>query len=1183
MSQASDTTTFQGKIHQAIKRISQSPRSSTLLSSLSGSAGTLFVSQLADNTSKPIVILAETYETAEAIRQDLAFLSDESTIGFFPQWDVLPFDNQSPGKEVLATRFKALSGILTNSHRITITTPNAVMQYLMPVNVFLEHSFEITSGDTYDREHLLGRLVNNGFVRVEMVEERGEFSVRGEIIDLFPLNEDEPVRLDFFDDELESIKFFDIETQRSKSQLESLTIFPAQEVLYTDSGAQKAIERLIPYKANTVPQTYGYIVEQIQAQAHFSAIENLLPLFYESVASVFDYFTQAPLVMFFDKEAVVKRSDDYFNEILSEYSYSKQEGNPTLDPDSLLMTVAQLQGRLEDMQSFNIQSLDMENNHPDYNFSTVDNTALRSLAVDAESPELSTVETVMQQLKTWNRAGAKVMIAANSYSKADRIRQMLEKTELSIPIQEKVNSRQYTDFLLSDFSATETSFCITPSPVSSGFRWIDSLGATKVALVTEEEIFGLKKRHRRVGRSGIKQVFSSLSDLNVGDFVVHVEYGIGKYEGLKKIAAGQYESDYLVIVYHGGDKVYVPVDKFHLVQKYTGGEVGQARISKLGNKTWSKTKSKVQSEIDDMAEELVKINAIRKAKKGVAFSPDSTLMNEFTLSFIYQETEDQEKAIREVLQDMESDNPMDRLVCGDVGFGKTEVAMRAAYKAVIDGYQVGILVPTTILAQQHHDSFKDRFANTPVEVRLLSRFQTPKQIKETINGLKNGKVDIVIGTHRMLSKDVVFTKLGLLVIDEEQRFGVKHKEKIKQFRTTVDSLTLSATPIPRTLHMSLVGIRDISVINTPPMDRRAIRTRLMKFNDYVIQESVNREIRRNGQVFFIHNRVESIYQVGQYLNKIMPTVKIAVAHGQMAERDLEQVMMDFIQHRYDILLATTIVESGLDIPNVNTIIVNNADQFGLSQLYQLRGRVGRSNVQAYAYLLTPREKILSETARKRLAILQELNHLGAGFKIANYDLELRGAGNVLGAQQSGHIAAVGFELYTSMIEDAVTKIQLGEARPMALDEEIKLNLMLEAGIPDTYIESMNHRLDAYKSISGCINEDELWEVRGSLEDRYGKMPEETICLFHTMQIKFLANTLYISQITQTVDSLELSFTESFKPEPQNLLNYLAESKNMAKLLPDNRLLVQSQNAKPDNIIRFLHSFRKQVLQPTESD
>ena len=578
-----------------------------------------------------------------------------------------------------------------------------------------------------------------------------------------------------------------------------------------------------------------------------------------------------------------------------------------------------------------------------------------------------------------------------------------------------------------------------------------------------------------------------------------------------------------------------------------------------------------------MAEELVRINAIRKAKKGIAFSPDSNLMNEFTLSFEYQETEDQEKAIKDVISDMESENPMDRLVCGDVGFGKTEVAMRAAYKAVIDGYQVGILVPTTVLALQHYESFVARFSNTPVNIGLLSRFQTPKQIKETLKKLKAGELDIAIGTHRLLSKDVVFKNLGLLVVDEEQRFGVKHKETIRKLRTTVDTLILTATPIPRTLHMSLVGIRDISIINTAPIDRRAIRTRLMKLNDYVIQEAVNREIRRNGQVFFIHNRVDSIYQVGQYLARILPTVKIAVAHGQMAERDLEKVMLDFINHEYDVLLATTIVESGLDIPNVNTIMINNADQLGLSQLYQLRGRVGRSSAQAYAYLMTPREKVLTEIARKRLAILQELNHLGAGFKIANYDLELRGAGNVLGAQQSGHIAAVGFELYTAMVEEAVEKVRSGEKKEAVETNEIAISLITEANIPDTYIESMNQRLDAYKSISSCVSDAELWEVRGSLEDRFGMMPQETVCLFHTMQIKFMATELHITQINQSFSELELVFGEAFQPDPERMIAYLGNPQNKAKLLPDNKLIIEMHEADQEQIIRFLQSFRKEIF------
>lgn len=1177
MSHNTVANTFQNRLNEAITRLLKSGKKHSSLTSLAGSAKALFASILAQKSSRPLLLVTESYELAEQLMLDLEFFSDPKTLSFFPHWETIPYDNQSPGKEVTAVRFQSLQKILNSEAGIVVSTPNALMQYIMPPTLFADSSFSIEASREYKREKLLQKLVDNGFVRVDMVEEKGEFSVRGEIIDIFPISEAEPVRLDFFDDELESIRYFDVETQRSGKEVSKVFIHPAREVLISDEAACRAVDGLIPLKANTVPQTYAYIVEQVREKVPFSGIENYLPLFYERSATLLNYFEVSPLIVMVDEEAVEKRAEDFFGEVMTEYNYSKQEGYPTLDPDRLFMTKAMLFEKLDSHYTLDIQSLDMGETANSFNLSTVDNAAIRSLAIDADSMDKSTVHIVLQQLKDWNREGAKIAIAANSQSKADRIRQLLEEIELSPVVWASTDAEKQREFLLSEFSATESSFCIIPAPVSKGFRWVDETGNTRIALVSDEEIFGKLKRRRRTRRSSIKQFFSSLGDLKAGDYVVHVEYGIGQYEGLKKISAGQHEADYLVIVYHGGDKVYVPVDKFHLVQKYTGGDIGKPKINKLGTRNWAKTKDKVRSEVNDMADELVRISAIRKARNGVSFSPDASLMNEFTLSFPYQETEDQEKAIRDVLQDMESESPMDRLVCGDVGFGKTEVAMRAAYKAVIDNYQVGILVPTTILAQQHYDSFRERFSKTPVNIGMLSRFQTPKKMKDTLKGLKEGEIDIVIGTHRLLSKDVIFRKLGLLVVDEEQRFGVKHKETIKKYRTTVDTLTLTATPIPRTLHMSLAGIRDISVINTAPIDRRSIRTRLMKFNDYVIKEAINRELRRQGQVFFVHNRVESIYQVGEYLNRILPDVKVAVAHGQMAERDLEQVMLDFIHRRFDVLLATTIVESGLDIPNVNTIIVNNADQFGLAQLYQLRGRVGRSNVQAYSYLMTPREKILSETARKRLAILQELNHLGAGFKIANYDLELRGAGNVLGSQQSGHIAAIGFELYTSMIEDAVASISAGESETPSERIDIKLNFIFEATIPDTYIESMNQRLDAYKSISACSTEEELWEVRSQLEDRYGMMPKETVCLFHTMQIKFLATELHIEQINQSYESIELAFTDQFTPEPEKLLAYLGDRSNRARLMPDNRLVIEMENAGPEEIIRWLHSFKKDIF------
>jgi len=1161
----------------------QSSFRKTVLSSLSDSAAALLISRLAEQKPVPFLVVAETYEKAERARENFEFFMDPTRIAFFPHWDTIPYDSQSPDKEVVAERFRALDVTLQGLPSVVITTPNALMQRIMPPQLFQRSSFDLVVAEPVNREQFLARLVELGFVRVEMVEEKGEFAVRGELIDLFLVTEAHPVRLDFFDDELESIRFFNVETQRTLGDLDRVRVVPAREIVYAAEQSETIIRRLLPYKSQSVPQTYQYMVEQIESGFAFAGMENLLPLFYDEPRTLLDYFPQRPAVVFLDREKIMARAADFFKEVLSEYEVSRQEGNPTPGPEELYHRESGLISLLESCQQIDVQPLSLEAHEHALELSTTDNSALQTIAVSPEKIGYGPASDIIRQLKAWNLEGAKVAIAVGSQSKADRIRQMLEEIGLTVPVLADGSPGERRLFLTNPYDAGSTTFCIIPKSVSNGFRWLNGIGQTRVALISDEEIFGNRRKQRRIDKSSLRRFFSSLGDLNVGDWVVHVEYGIGRYDGLKQIRAGQSEADYLVIVYRDGDKVYVPVDKFHLVQKYTGGEGSAPQLNKLGGKTWSKTKSRIRSEIDEMAEELVRITAERQARKGVAFSPDGPLMAEFALNFPFQETDDQERAIQDVQLDMEAEKPMDRLVCGDVGFGKTEVAMRAAYKAVIDGYQVGMLVPTTILAQQHYDSFRSRFANTPVTVGMLSRFRSPKQVRETLRELAEGRLDILIGTHRILSQDVVFKKLGLLVIDEEQRFGVRHKETVKKLRTTVDTLTLSATPIPRTLHMSLVGIRDISVINTPPMDRRAIRTRLLKFNDYVIQEAVSREIRRQGQVFFIHNRVESIYEVGRYLNGILPRVRIGIAHGQMPEKNLEQVMLDFIKGDYDLLLSTTIVESGLDIPNVNTIIVNNAHQFGLSQLYQLRGRVGRSSAQAYAYLMTPREKILSETARKRLAILQELNHLGAGFKIANYDLELRGAGNVLGSQQSGHIAAVGFELYTAMIEEAVAKIREGDLRRRPADD-IRLNLAFEAGLPDDYIESMNQRLDAYKQISACESEAELWEVRAALEDRFGKMPHKAVNLFYAMQIKLLANELSITQLNQLENSLEMVFSADFHPDPASILQFMEKGDYRLQLLPSGIIRVNLSRTGPEQLLSFVQTFRKEIrlnVQPDE--
>ncbi|MDH5560141.1 MAG: transcription-repair coupling factor, partial [Deltaproteobacteria bacterium] len=1053
--------------------------------------------------------------------------------------------------------------------------PAALSQKLMPSESFFLNQIELKTGQRYPREELLTSLVRLGYSRVDMVEEKGEFAVRGEIIDIYALGATNPLRLDFFDEELESVNTFEVETQRSLKPLESFCVLPASEALLGTVNTHMALKRLSGLKANTQPETYFEIRENIESGIGFSGIENLMPIFYSKTENLFDYFRQAPLILALEPESLKKHQELFFEEVCHEYEYSIKEGSPTVAPDDLYLSPKELTGLLKKHPRIYLFR-DASGEKQAINLPIRDNSLLRQIDVFGDSPVQNPTRSILEQLKRWHLTGAKVIVTAGSYTRAEHIRQTLEEFGISVPISEKSGEEIINGLFLTPSQPMDLSFCLLVSKLSRGFKWLNSQCEVEALLVSEEEIFGPKQKQRTLKKSKIQHFFSSIGDLKVKDYVVHVEYGIGSYQGLKKIQTGDQQTDFLVIQYQGGDKVYVPVDKFHLVQKYAGGDAQAPNLNRLGDKSWSKTKTKIRSEIDDIADELVRLYAERKACRAIAFSPESSLTRDFALNFSYQETDDQEKAIQEVTSDMESEMPMDRLVCGDVGFGKTEVAMRAAYKAVVDGYQIGFLAPTTVLAQQHYETFKKRFENTAVSIGLLSRFKTPTQIKQTLKDLKENKVDIVIGTHRLLSKDVVFNKLGLLVIDEEQRFGVRHKETIKKIKTNVDTLALSATPIPRTLHMSLIGIRDISIINTPPMDRRAIRTRLLKLSDYVITEAVNREIRRKGQVFFVHNRVESIHEVGQYLKHILPNIRIAIAHGQMSERDLEEVMRGFIQREFDLLLCTTIIESGLDIPNTNTILINNADKFGLSQLYQLRGRVGRSSVQAYAYLLTPKEKTLTDLARKRLNILQELNHLGAGFKIANFDLELRGAGNLLGSKQSGHITQVGFELYTQMIEEAVSSISNQEVKKQSQACEVKLNLGLDASLPDHFISSMNHRLDAYRQIAAAKSDEELWETRASLEDRYGKLPDQALGLFESMEIKLLAASLDIEQIDVFGDVFLIRFSDKFKPDPKVLFPFVENSPVPLRILPDNKIQLQPVKTSTFELKYFLKGLDKAI-------
>ncbi|MDT8445712.1 MAG: transcription-repair coupling factor [bacterium] len=1160
------------KLSQALGGLDRLRSAGIPLGGVQGGARALLAAQICLTQNREVLLLASTYDEARALAEDLLFYLDPAQVRFFPHYDTAAYDSQSPDKEVVAQRLSALAALQSKVVGVTVSTVQAAAQAILPAQVLKESFLSLQQGDLAEPSELAQKLVKLGYQRVEQVEDRGEFAQRGEILDLFAIHSDNPVRIDFFDIEIESIKSFDPVSQLSIEALESITLLPAQEVIFEAGGIERALSELKNYREGTDPHEYAQISDAIEASQVFSGIENLLPLFYETSPRLFEHLPPDTQVVLCEPAHLATRYEEVFGELRREYEYSKREGLPTLEPDRLYWSPARWNEELDRRKPLGLEAMETEQSGAQ-SFSSLTNQGLAALGTEPGAAQQTPTRRILGLLAHWHQAGARILVATETGSHAQQLKELLAELDLSVEVCADWDRNRRTDFLLGQ-SPDAQAFVILPQRLNQGFRLADEQGQIRLVLVTDEEIFGPKAKKRRVRQGKAKDLFSTLEDLKVGDYVVHVEYGIGQYRGLTSIDTGSRTEDFLLLTYSGGDKVYVPVDKLNLVQKFTGSEGSAApRLNKLGDKSWAKTKAKVKAEVDDMAEELIALYARRAAQRGISFSPDANLAHEFALSFPYEETPDQLRAIEEVAADMEKETPMDRLVCGDVGFGKTEVAIRACFKAVVDGYQVGVLVPTTILAQQHFESFVERFKNFPVRIGLVSRFQKPKEIKETLLQLKEGKLDILVGTHRLLSKDVVFKNLGLLVVDEEQRFGVRHKEQIKQLRASVDSLALSATPIPRTLHMSLMGIRDITVISTAPMDRRAIRTRLLKFSDFVIQEAVERELRRQGQIFFIHNRVESIYEVGSYLTQLMPKVKIGIAHGQMGETDLEDMMHAFTNKEYDILLATAIVESGLDIPNANTIIVNNADQFGLSQLYQLRGRVGRSKAQAYAYFLTPRDKLLSEIAKKRLSILQELNHLGAGFKVATYDLELRGAGNLLGSKQSGHIQAVGFELYTQMIEEAISKLK-NEDKPRQ-DAEVRLELGLAANLPESYIPSMNQRLEAYKEISLTANEEALWELRAGLEDRFGPLPDSAAQLFLSMQIRLIARQMDLEQVTWRSGRLDLGFGPRFNPDPIGLMQLIQTSPQPLKLLPDSRLQAQVEGG-VEGLLLFLKNLKPRL-------
>src|SRR5262245_41558508 len=1122
---------------------------------LKGGARPYLLSLLAEYSGTPLLVISPTEREAENLYQDLAFFLGqgeertplETRLHLFPSWEILPFENLSPHPDNVAARLEGLYYLLCGKAPILVSTPAALVQRVIPKEALAQAYLYLVVGEEISLDLLRDRLVRSGYQNVPLVEERGDFSVRGGIVDVFAPGYAKPLRLEFFGDKIESMRDFDPGTQRSEASYEEILILPMRE--FTANGETlRAAEREIERRAADleVPRRdKNAILESLRAGIPFVGMESLAPFFYPELASIFSYLPQDTVVCL-DQSAHVEAEVERFTK-LSWQRAAKAKDESRLVPtvESLYLNEAEWRAALANYSRLLCEPLEIatfrgSSAAPALNIKSYLNADLHQeiTTLQGKDPSLA---PLVSRLQEWD--GSKVFFVAPSPGDGKRLKELLAHYQVEMPVIETGAPLQIFE---------HNTRAILVGGLTQGFRFPEE----RLVVITADEVFGTRKQQRGQPRKTHPSHFiTSLSELKQDDYVVHLDHGIGIYRGLKFLRVAGVEGEFVQLEYDGGDRLYLPIDRINLVQKYIGGDGAQPALDRLGGTSWERVKAKTRKSIMAMAEELVDLYALREVQGGHRFAPPDQPYREFEAAFEFEETPDQQRAIEETLRDLEREKPADRLICGDVGYGKTEVALRAIFLAVMGGKQVAVLTPTTILAQQHYQTFTRRLRGYPFRIEMLSRFLTPAQVPAVLEGIAKGAVDIVIGTHRLLQKDVQFKDLGLVVVDEEHRFGVTHKEKLKRLRSQVDVISLTATPIPRTLHMSLVGIRDLSIIESPPPDRLAIRTYVTKYDEGVIRDAILRELNRGGQVFFLHNRVETIAAAAQRLSELVPEAKIAVAHGQLKPRDLEKVMLDFLENRAQVLVCSAIIESGLDFPNANTIIINRADRFGLAQLYQLRGRVGRSHHRAYAYLLVPREGILTRDAERRLHALQELDELGGGFKLALHDLEIRGAGNLLGKEQSGHITAVGFELYTRMMEEAVTKLK-GEAVKPAVEPEIRIGI--PAYFPQSYLPDTNQRLFFYKRLANLRDRDELPEIREEIRDRYGPLPQLVKNLFRVMELRHVLKESLVEHISHRDGSISLQFNPKSPVKAERLVHLLGKDQGRYRLAPDLRLSFQPQ-------------------------
>ena len=1097
------------------------------------------IAAVSANIEKKLII-AENEMKAREIASDYSMY--DRNVMLYPARDIIFFSADVRGNAISAERLKVIKKLLSDEPVTVVTEISAGMDKLSSPERIKSRIIHIDMNSSVNQENLAKELVSNGYTREGLAENPGQFAVRGGIIDIFPITEENPVRIELWGDEIDSIRWFDATSQRSVENITEIDIFPAAEIVLSDFERTAGMDKIRKEAEKTekklekdgsrdaarqLKRTVREFCENLEYLGGNVGIDSYIDYFTKDTATFFSFFKNDESVVFLDEP---QRLTENAKAVETEYcdSMKGRLGKGYILPGqiSAIIGAKELFAGLAEADCVCLSTLD-------YKFNEIPVRKTYSLSVTSTPSYAGNFEMLVGDLEKWKKQKYRIILVAGSKSRAVHLSETLRERELNAYFCEDM-----------EHELKESEVMVVSGALQRGFDY----PFLKFAVISEADVFGYQKTKKKRKPKYDGDRVKSLSDLNVGDYVVHENYGVGIYRGIEKIEVNNVIKDYLNIEYAGGGTLHVLATATGMLQKFAGSDAAKTpKLNSLDSGEWKKTKTKVQGAVREIAGELVKLYALRQASKGHVFDRDNEFQREFEESFPFEETDDQLKAIEDTKRDMESPKIMDRLVCGDVGFGKTEIAIRAAFKAIQDGMQVAVLVPTTILAQQHYNTFTQRMQNYAINIEMISRFKTATEQKKIIERAKSGVVDILIGTHRILSKDVSFKKLGLLIVDEEQRFGVSHKEKIKQMKGNVDVLTLTATPIPRTLHMSLSGIRDMSVLDEPPVDRLPIQTFVLEHNEEIIREAICRELARNGQVYYVNNRVAGIDDVAAGIQELVPDANVVYAHGRMDERELESIMFSFVNGEIDVLVSTTIIETGLDIPNVNTIIIDDADRFGLSQLYQLRGRVGRSNRTAYAFMMYRRDKILREEAEKRLEAIKEFTELGSGIKIAMRDLEIRGAGNLLGAEQSGHMEAVGYDLYCKMLNQAVKTLKFGEEESELYNTVIDLDM--DAYIPSTYIRNELQKLDMYKRIAAIDSDELLMDMQEELTDRYGEIPAPVSNLINIALLKAKGHAVYVTSISHKQKLVKIDFYEKAGLNAARIPELLTEYNGSLKMIP----------------------------------